>query len=125
MTSGKISIIILLFNHITHLEKYIRSAIAQTCGENEVIVIDDGAKDGSRALIEKLIQKYTFTFVAHEKNGCLQNAKQSSKSVFIREIHCITRFSRLLPPRQICRTGSDPRGQSRCGVVLHKGRRVR
>jgi glycosyltransferase involved in cell wall biosynthesis len=48
----KISIIINNYNYATYLGSCIESAVAQTYGNTEVIVADDGSTDNSRAIIE-------------------------------------------------------------------------
>ena len=49
-----VSIVIPCYNTERFLEAAIRSAYSQTHSKIEVIVIDDGSKDGSMALLEQL-----------------------------------------------------------------------
>ena len=49
-----VSVIIPCFNSERFLEAAVRSAYDQTYSNIEVIVIDDGSKDGSMALLEQL-----------------------------------------------------------------------
>jgi glycosyltransferase involved in cell wall biosynthesis len=48
-----VSIIIPVYNSATHLAASIESALAQTYERNEIIVVDDGSKDGSYDLAKK------------------------------------------------------------------------
>lgn len=42
-----VSILIPCYNAVDHVERAIESALAQTCGDADVIVVDDGSRDGS------------------------------------------------------------------------------
>ncbi len=50
----KVSIIIPCFNVEEHVEAAVRSALAQTCADVEVVAVDDGSSDGTRAVIDRL-----------------------------------------------------------------------
>ena len=67
--SLKVSIIITSFNHVGYIKKSIRSAAAQGYKNKEIIVIDGGFSDGSKAIIDQLIETHKFSFVAHENIG--------------------------------------------------------
>jgi len=49
-----VTVAIASFNAATHLEAAIRSALAQSLAEIEVVVVDDGSSDGSAALAQTL-----------------------------------------------------------------------
>lgn len=49
----KFSVVIPLYNKEHYIEKTIRSVLAQSCTDYEVIVVDDGSKDDSLALARK------------------------------------------------------------------------
>jgi glycosyltransferase involved in cell wall biosynthesis len=50
----RVSVIVICYNNIPYIDTAIRSVIAQTERDIEIIVVDDGSTDGSRATIEAL-----------------------------------------------------------------------
>ena len=60
------SIVINNYNYERYIEQAIRSALAQTYAEVEVIVVDDGSTDGSREIIERYAASLQAVF---KKNG--------------------------------------------------------
>lgn len=54
MTSAVVSVIIAVFNDAHHLPRAIASVRAQSCGEVEIIVVDDGSTDDSAVAAERL-----------------------------------------------------------------------
>lgn len=64
-----VSVVIPSYNHRAYVETALRSALAQTYGSVQVIVIDDGSRDGSRDFLEKLASQEGFDFIAQENAG--------------------------------------------------------
>ena len=64
----KFSVVIPLYNKEHYIEKTIRSVLAQTCPDYEVIVVDDGSKDGSLALARKF-EGGNIRVIAQENQG--------------------------------------------------------
>ena len=64
----KFSVVIPLYNKEHYIEKTIRSVLAQTCPDYEVIVVDDGSKDSSLALAKK-IEGGNIRVIAQENQG--------------------------------------------------------
>ncbi|WP_244834586.1 glycosyltransferase [Clostridium sp. BJN0001] len=70
-----ISIIVPVYNVEKYLEKCVNSLINQTYKNIEIILVDDGSKDSSGEICEKLSQKDSRIFVVHKKNGGLSSAR--------------------------------------------------
>lgn len=74
MTTGPgvtelVSVVIPSYNHRAYVETAVRSALAQTHPCVQVIVIDDGSKDGSREFLEDLAAREGFDFIAQVNAG--------------------------------------------------------
>lgn len=76
----KLSIILPVYNVKDYLERCLNSVL-QSCGEKyreevEIILVDDGATDGSGPLCDQLSnQNEGFVFTVHKKNGGLASAR--------------------------------------------------
>lgn len=53
-----VSVVMPCFNAAPFVEEAVRSALQQTCGDCELIVIDDGSTDGSDAVVMRLQQEF-------------------------------------------------------------------
>lgn len=62
-----VSVIVPCYNHEKYVEKTIESIINQTYKNIELIVIDDGSKDNSPNILEKLSRQYNF-YYEHQQN---------------------------------------------------------
>lgn len=72
----KVSIIVPVYNVELYLEKCLLSLIRQTLQGIEIIVVNDGSKDGSQKIIEKFQQEYpTKIFGFIKENGGLSDAR--------------------------------------------------
>lgn len=73
----KVSIIIPVYNVEEYLEECVHSVIQQTYKDIEVILIDDGSKDGSGVLCDKLEGTDERIIVIHQENGGLSAARNT------------------------------------------------
>ena len=62
-----VSVIIPVHNGERHVEQGVRSALSQTYGNLEVIVVDDGSTDGTRAVLERIVDDRLH--VVHQANA--------------------------------------------------------
>jgi glycosyltransferase involved in cell wall biosynthesis len=68
-TSPLVSIVVPSYNHEKYIQETIESIVNQTYDNIELIVIDDGSKDNSPQIIQKLSQKYGFEFIHRPNKG--------------------------------------------------------
>lgn len=71
----KISVIVPIYNAEEYLEKCLDSIVGQTLKEIEIILIDDGSKDGSAAICQKYLNDDRVTYY-HKENEGLAAARQ-------------------------------------------------
>ena len=65
----KVSVIIASYNHAPYIEASIRSVMAQTYPDIELLVVDDGSSDDSVAVIERLQREFDFDFKVQDNQG--------------------------------------------------------
>lgn len=71
----KISIIVPVYNVELYLRKCVKSILAQTFKDKEIILVDDGSTDGSADICDELSTRYSSVKVIHKKNGGLSSAR--------------------------------------------------
>jgi glycosyltransferase involved in cell wall biosynthesis len=69
----KVSILIPCYNSEKWIGQAIQSALDQTWQNKEVIVVDDGSKDGSREVIQSFNRKITFEFSPNKGGNPTRN----------------------------------------------------
>lgn len=72
-----VSIIVPVYNSITYLEDTVRMLQKQTYRMIEIILVDDGATDGSSLVCDKLSQEDSRIKVVHQKNGGICAARNT------------------------------------------------
>lgn len=75
MVSMKISVIIPAFNVCDYLEQCVLSVLSQTHRDIEVILIDDGSKDSTPKVCDKLCEEFAQVVVFHKSNGGVSSAR--------------------------------------------------
>lgn len=71
----KISIIIPAFNVGDYLEQCVISILSQTYHNTEVLLIDDGSRDETPEICDKLSDDFAQVIVFHKKNGGVSSAR--------------------------------------------------
>lgn len=71
----KISIIIPAFNVGDYLEQCVNSILSQTFHNTEVLLIDDGSRDETPKVCDKLSKDFAQVIVFHKKNGGVSSAR--------------------------------------------------
>jgi len=64
-----VSILVPCYNHEKYVEETIKSILNQTYNNIELIVIDDGSKDNSVQIIQKLADLHKFIFIQRQNRG--------------------------------------------------------
>lgn len=70
-----ISIIVPAYNVEAYLPRCVDSILAQTCPDWELILVNDGSKDGTGAVIDEYAAKDTRIRAVHKKNGGVSSAR--------------------------------------------------
>ncbi len=73
MKKGLVSVIIPNYNYAHYLREAIDSVLAQTYGEIEIIVVDDGSKDDSRAILESYGEQIQAIFQSNQGVAAARN----------------------------------------------------
>ena len=71
------SVIVPIYNIEKYLNRCIDSVLAQTCGDFELILVDDGSPDGCPAICDAYAKQDARIKVIHKKNGGLVSARQA------------------------------------------------
>lgn len=77
----KVSVVIPVYNGETYLRQCLDSVCAQTLEEIEIICVDDGSMDSSRAILEEYREKDPrFRLIYHSENQGLPGARNSGQA---------------------------------------------
>lgn len=72
----KVSVIVPVYNAEKYLEKCLKSIVNQSLEEIEILVVNDGSKDTSRAIIEKYVEQYPQKVkLLNKENGGLSETR--------------------------------------------------
>lgn len=80
-----LSVIIPVYNAEKYLKKCIESLLKQTQKSFELIFVNDGSKDKSPLILNKLEAEYSFVKVIHKKNEGLSSARNAGMKIAIGE----------------------------------------
>lgn len=96
-----VSVVIPSYNHINYIEKSIRSVVEQTYKNIELIVVDDGSKDGSREFLTQLKEELGFTLVMQENAGVCKTLNRGIQEFSKGELLCILASDDYFHPMKI------------------------
>ena len=65
----EVSVIVPVYNTIRYVEDCVRSVMAQTLGDIEILIVDDGSDDGSEAVCDRLADEDPRIRVLHKENA--------------------------------------------------------
>lgn len=77
----KYSFVLPIYNVEAYLEDCVSSILAQTYTDYEIILVDDGSKDSSPMICDRLAEQDTRIKVVHKKNGGLSDARNAGTAV--------------------------------------------
>lgn len=81
MMKDTITVVVPVYNVERYLDRCVESICAQTHGELEIILIDDGSSDASGELCDKWARDDCRVHVIHQKNGGLSAARNAGLDV--------------------------------------------
>lgn len=73
----RFSVIVPIYNVEPYLRQCVDSILAQTYGDFELILVDDGSPDGCPAICDQYAEKDSRVKVIHKENGGLVSARQA------------------------------------------------
>lgn len=74
----KVSILVAVYNGEKYIEKCLRSLVAQTYKNIEIVCVDDGSQDASSSIIESFMAEYPhIKLVKHETNKGVAHARNT------------------------------------------------
>lgn len=79
--SPKISVIVPVYNVEEYLRKCVQSIIDQTYSNIEIILVDDGSKDGSGYICDEFAKQDRRVKVIHKPNGGVSSARNTGLAV--------------------------------------------
>ncbi len=65
--AGFVSVIVPVYNEVTHLEELLQAVLASPV-KKEIIIVDDGSTDGTREKLQSMPEMNDVTIVFHERN---------------------------------------------------------
>ena len=73
----KVTVIVPVYNVEKYLKECIDSILAQTYMQKDIILVDDGSKDGSPKICDEYVDKFENVSCIHKENGGLSSARNA------------------------------------------------
>ncbi len=96
----KVSVIIASYNHEPYVEKAVRSVMSQTGVDFELVVVDDGSKDRSPEILQRLSLELGFAYVHRLNKGAtatFAEALSMAKGKYV----CSFSSDDIMPPERL------------------------
>ncbi len=100
MSQPLVSVVIPVWNGEKVLERCLASVMAQTMGDMEIIVVDDGSTDGTRALLERVAARDSRIRPVFRENGGVSQARNTGLE------HCRGKYIRFVDADDVLPIGS-------------------
>ncbi len=97
----KISVIVPVYNVEKYLSRCIDSILAQTFGDYEVILVDDGSTDRSGKICDEYAEKDPRFRVIHKENGGLSDARNTGVSAAVGDFVCFIDSDDFIDPEML------------------------
>ena len=101
MNNPKVSIIVPVYNLENYIEQSVRSLLTQFYQDIEIILVDDGSKDNSLSIIEKLATSDTRIVYTTQSNGGAAKARNTGLSLATGEYITFVDGDDMLSPNAI------------------------
>ena len=108
--SGMVSVIIPVYNAEAYLDKCLQSVFAQTYGETQILLVDDGSFDGSGALCDAYARQDPRVKVFHKENGGASTARNAGLRAATGDyIYFLDSDDRIAPTllEKLCRSAEE------------------
>lgn len=98
--SGLISVVLPVYNGEKYLETAVRSVLSQTCADFELIIVDDGSRDGSREIAKKFAAvDERVTLICHGENKKLPAALNTGFRAATGEFYTWISHDNIMKPK--------------------------
>lgn len=98
----KVTIILPVYNVEKYIEDCVESIINQTCKDFELIIVDDGTKDKSIELTERLLSDSCINYrIIHRNNGGLSAARNTGISAAQGKYLCFVDSDDVINPQYV------------------------
>ena len=84
----RFSVIIPLFNKAPYIENALQSVLAQTYSDWELIVVDDGSRDESAAIVERILHDVNNAILIRQENSGVSTARNNGVAASHGEYVC-------------------------------------
>ena len=97
----KLSFIVPVYNVEAFLPQCLDSILSQSTTECEIILVDDGATDGSGAICDSYAEKYDRVKVIHKSNGGLSSARNAGMKAAVGKYVCFVDADDYIAPGSV------------------------
>lgn len=97
----KVSVVVPIYNVEVYLARCIDSILKQTYSNLEIILVDDGATDGSGEIVDRYASLDNRIIPIHKSNGGLSDARNAGIDVATGEYICFVDSDDLIHPQYV------------------------